>query len=243
MTAVSPFYQERMMYMENKLMTLTNDKELRITSVELVDIINEFRKLESESTKRVYVELQHSDFMKKIRKELDVLKTLGVDNGGNISLVEYRDSKGEIRPCYSLNRDGMLQMLNSESALVRYKTIEYINGLEEENRKLKEGQELISAHKEIKELKNTLSDFRRLTEEAKEMYKPSHKRKLQYDRLIKSVTSDKEEYDIVKEWIFATLEIEKWEDTSIEQNKKIIEIIHTVSRMLNIKKFEQLSLI
>ena len=243
MTAVSPFYQERMMYMENKLMTLTNDKELRITSVELVDIINEFRKLESESTKRVYVELQHSDFMKKIRKELDVLKTLGVDNGGNISLVEYRDSKGEIRPCYSLNRDGMLQMLNSESALVRYKTIEYINGLEEENRKLKEGQELISAHKEIKELKNTLSDFRRLTEEAKEMYKPSHKRKLQYDRLIKSVTSDKEEYDIVKEWIFATLEIEKWEDTSIEQNKKIIEIIHTVSRMLNIKKFELLSLI
>ncbi|WP_250455979.1 Rha family transcriptional regulator [Clostridium tertium] len=229
--------------MENKLMTLTNDKELRITSVELVDIINDFRKLESESTKRVYVELQHSDFMKKIRKELDVLKTLGVDNGGNISLVEYRDSKGEIRPCYSLNRDGMLQMLNSESALVRYKTIEYINGLEEENRKLKEGQELISAHKEIKELKNTLSDFRRLTEEAKEMYKPSHKRKLQYDRLIKSVTSDKEEYDIVKEWIFATLEIEKWEDTSIEQNKKIIEIIHTVSRMLNIKKFEQLSLI
>ncbi|WP_373205954.1 hypothetical protein [Clostridium tertium] len=229
--------------MENKLMTLTNDKELRITSVELVDIINDFRKLESESTKRVYVELQHSDFMKKIRKELDVLKALGVDNGGNISLVEYRDSKGEIRPCYSLNRDGMLQMLNSESALVRYKTIEYINGLEEENRKLKEGQELISAHKEIKELKNTLSDFRRLTEEAKEMYKPSHKRKLQYDRLIKSVTSDKEEYDIVKEWIFATLEIEKWEDTSIEQNKKIIEIIHTVSRMLNIKKFEQLSLI
>lgn len=229
--------------MENKLMLFTEDKELRITSVELVDIINEFRKLESESTKRVYVELQHSDFMKKIRKELDVLKTLGVDNGGNISLVEYRDSKGEIRPCYSLNRDGMLQMLNSESALVRYKTIEYINGLEEENRKLKEGQELISAHKEIKELKNTLSDFRRLTEEAKEMYKPSHKRKLQYDRLIKSVTSDKEEYDIVKEWIFATLEIEKWEDTSIDQNKKILEIIHTVSRMLNIKKFEQLSLI
>jgi hypothetical protein len=243
MTAVSPFYQERMMYMENKLMTLTNDKELRITSVELVDIINDFRKLESESTKRVYVELQHSDFMKKIRKELYVLKALGVDNGGNISLVEYRDSKGEIRPCYSLNRDGMLQMLNSESALVRYKTIEYINGLEEENRKLKEGQELISAHKEIKELKNTLSDFRRLTEEAKEMYKPSHKRKLQYDRLIKSVTSDKEEYDIVKEWIFATLEIEKWEDTSIEQNRKILEIINTVSRMLNIKKFEQLSLL
>ena len=229
--------------MENKLMTLTNDKELRITSVELVDIINDFRKVESETTDKEYVKLQHKSFMVKIRTELEILKSGGLRNEQNILLVNYTDKKGETRPCYSLNRDGMLQMLNSESALVRYKTIEYINDLEEENRKLKEGQELISAHKEIAALKDTLSDFRRLTEEAKEMYKPSHKRKLQYDRLIKSVTSDKEEYEIVKEWIFATLGIEKWEDTSIEQNKKIIEIIHTVSRMLNIKKFEQLSLI
>ncbi|MGN2371854.1 antA/AntB antirepressor family protein [Clostridium cagae] len=109
-------------------------------------------------------------------------------------------------------------------------------------KKLRESFQLISAQEEIKGLKSTLEDFKRATEEAKEMYKPSHKRKLQYDRLIKSVTSDKEEYGMVKEWIFAVLEIDKWEDTSIEQNKKILEIISTVSRMLNIKKFEQLSL-
>ena len=229
--------------MKKELIKLTNDKELRITSVELVDIINDFRKLESKTTGKEYVKLQHKSFMAKIRIELEMLESVGLRNEQNILLVNYTDKKGEIRPCYSLNRDGMLQMLNSESALVRYKTIEYINVLEEENRKLKEGQELISAHKEIAELKDTLSDFRKLTEEAKEMYKPSHKRKLQYDRLIKSVTSNKEEYDIVKEWIFATLEIEKWEDTSIDQNKKILEIINTVSRMLNIKKFEQLSLL
>ena len=47
--------------MESKLMALTNDKELRITSVELVDIINDFRKLESETTDRIYVKLQHKD--------------------------------------------------------------------------------------------------------------------------------------------------------------------------------------
>lgn len=229
--------------MENKLLTLTNDKELRITSVELVDIINDFRKLESDKIGKEYKELRHDSFIVKIKSELETLKLLGESSLQNFLESEYKNSRGKIYPCYSLNRDGMLQMLNSESTLVRYKTIEYINDLEEENRKLKEGQELISAHKEIRELKNTLSDFRRLTEEAKEMYKPSHKRKLQYDRLIKSVTSDKEEYEIVKEWIFATLEIEKWEDTSIEQNRKILEIINTVSRMLNIKKFEQLSLL
>lgn len=223
-------------------MSLTNDKELRVTSVELVDIINEFRRLESESTGRKYFELRHDNLKMKIEKEISILESVGI-NALNFKVVEYIDKKGETRPCYSLNRDGMLQILNSESTLVRFRTIEYINKLEEENKRLREGQELISAHKEIKELKDSLSDFRRLTEEAKQMYKPSHKRKLQYDRLIKSVTSTKEEYLIVKEWIYAILRIDKWEDTSIEQHDKILEIISTVSKMLNIKRFEQLSLI
>lgn len=223
-------------------MSLTNDKELRVTSVELVDIINEFRRLESENTGRKYFELRHDNLKMKIEKEISILESVGI-NALNFKVVEYIDKKGESRPCYSLNRDGMLQILNSESTLVRFRTIEYINKLEEENKRLREGQELISAHKEIKELKDSLSDFRRLTEEAKQMYKPSHKRKLQYDRLIKSVTSAKEEYDIVKEWIYAILRIDKWEDTSIEQHDKILEIISTTSRILNIKRFEQLSLI
>lgn len=115
----------------NKVENFKN-KELRITSIELVDIINEFRILESESTGKKYVELQHKDFMKKIRKELEVLEALNLQDEGKISLVEYEDKKGEKRPCYSLNRDGMLQILNSESILVRFKTIEYVNKLEEQ---------------------------------------------------------------------------------------------------------------
>lgn len=228
--------------MENKLLNLTNDKELKITSVDLVDIINQFRELESNKTDKKYVELKHNDLLSKIRKEIEVLDSLGLIGERNISQSLYIDSQNKKQPSYLLNRDGMLRMLNSESALVRYKNIEYINKLED---KLK----FVSAQKEINDLedkllesKKVISDFEKITEEARQMYKPSHKRKLQYDRLIKSVTSDKEEYDTVKEWIFAVLEIEKWEDCSIDQNKKILEIISTVSRMLNIKKFEQLSM-
>lgn len=117
---------------------LTSNEEVRITSVELVEIINEFRKLESETIGKDFKELKHSDFMKKTRKEVETLEKLGINNEGNISLVSYKDNKGEERPCYSFNRDGMLQMLNSESTLVRYKTIEYIDKLEEENKKLKD---------------------------------------------------------------------------------------------------------
>jgi hypothetical protein len=101
---------------------------LKISSVELVEVINQFRKLESQSMGKEYKELAHYDFYKKVTKETEALKSLGLGNG-NISESLYIDSQNKKQPCYSLNRDGMLQMLNSESALVRYKTIEYINKL------------------------------------------------------------------------------------------------------------------
>ena len=140
------------------------NKEIRITSVELVEVINEFRKLESDTTGKKYTELLHKDFMKKIRTELETLKTLGLGGERNISPSSYINSQNKEQPCYSLNRDGMLEMLNSESALVRYKTIEYINKLEEENKTLKDekanlllsiyngGQEGIAAAKKLTEL-------------------------------------------------------------------------------------------
>ena len=124
--------------MEKELLKLES-KELTITSVELVDIINQFREEEFRilkekglNEKDKYTKLSHSNFMNKIKKELKTLKTLGLDNGIKIYPVEYTDTKGEQRPCFSLNRDGMLQMLNKESAIVRAKTIDYINKLEQQ---------------------------------------------------------------------------------------------------------------
>ena len=122
--------------MENnkKEMTLIDGVEFAeddtITSVDLVRIINVFREQENRK------ELQHYDFVKKIRKELETLNSAGISTDGNISVSEYVDITGRKLSCFKLNRDGMLQMLNSESALVRYKTIEYINYLEEKNRHL-----------------------------------------------------------------------------------------------------------
>ena len=108
--------------------TLNNDGF--ITSVDLVEIINYFRAFER--TKAV---LQHKDFMKKIKHELKVLESLDLDER-NFSLISYTDKQNREKPCYLLNKDGMLMMLNSESTLVRYKTVEYINKLEEQLKQL-----------------------------------------------------------------------------------------------------------
>lgn len=106
------------------------NREVRITSVELVGIINDFRVLESEAGGKPYKELRHDSFMAKIDKELEVLKTLNLDSLQNILESTYTNERGKTYRCYSLNRDGMLQMLNSESTLVRFKTIQYIDKLE-----------------------------------------------------------------------------------------------------------------
>ena len=120
-----------------ELIKITNEENFitergTILSTNLVTIINEFRKVESEANEeKRFIELKHKDFMKKIRKEDEALKTLGLNGERNFSLVEYIDKKGEKRPCYELNRDGMIIMLNSESTIVRYYTMEYIKKLEE----------------------------------------------------------------------------------------------------------------
>lgn len=122
------------------------------------------------------------------------------------------------------------------------KSHEYRNYFIQCEKILKENTKLISSQQDIKELKNTLDDFKRLTEDAKKMYKPSHKMKLDYSKMIRALTNTDEEYDIVKQWVFANLGYTKWEDACIDDKKKIIDTINTVARLLTIKKMEQLSM-
>ena len=149
-----------------ELIKLTNEESFitergTILSTNLVTIINEFRKIESEANEgKKYTELKHKSLMEKIRKELEMLKILGLNGGQNFLPTSYKDIQGKIQPCYELNRDGMIIILNSESTIVRYYTIEYIKSLEEK---------LIQATKEIKhyEKKNNFNDISPLLMESK----------------------------------------------------------------------------
>lgn len=117
--------------MSNLLMLKNN--QATIKSTDLVEIINNFRYQEGERKK-----LKHDDFLKKIRKELQILDKLEITVNGKISESFYVNARGKKYPCYELNRDGMLQMLSGESAFVRYKTVQYINYLEQQLEKPKE---------------------------------------------------------------------------------------------------------
>lgn len=93
----------------------------RITSLELLDQINIFRKQEGNRA-----ELQHYDLLKIIRDEFDE-----EINEGKISVVEYKDKKGELRPMYVLTYNQAKQVLLRESKFVRRAVIHYVEKLEE----------------------------------------------------------------------------------------------------------------
>lgn len=97
----------------------------RITSLELLDQINIFRK--QEGNRAV---LQHKDLLKIIRNEFEE-----EINEGKISLVEYKDKKGELRPMYILTYNQAKQVLLRESKFVRKAVIHYVERLEEELQK------------------------------------------------------------------------------------------------------------
>jgi phage regulator Rha-like protein len=98
-----------------------------MTSLAIVKLINTLRKEEGNLT-----ELRHSDFLAKI--ELEFLEEI---NERKISLVNYKDKKGEIRKQYELNKTQTIQILMSESKTVRRAVVQYVEHLEKENELLR----------------------------------------------------------------------------------------------------------
>ena len=79
-------------------------EELRMTSLDIAEISGK----------------PHNDVLKAIRKmELTWVKV----NGGKFSLVEYKDSKGELRPCYSLSKTETLYIATKFKDEMRAKLV------------------------------------------------------------------------------------------------------------------------
>nr|DAV38986.1 MAG TPA: hypothetical protein [Caudoviricetes sp.] len=143
-----------------------NTPVVRITSVELVELINTFRKQEGNETEK-----EHSDLMKSIRKEIETLENAGIKDGGNFSLISYQDTYGRDKPCYSMNRAGALQMLNKESAVVRFKTTQYIDALEQkvkQPRRLTPQEELRLHYQVLEEQAKEIESVREEVTEVRE---------------------------------------------------------------------------
>lgn len=146
--------------MNEEIQLLDKTKIVTMTSVELVDLINKFREEEGNVNIK-----QHKTLMRDIRNEVIALREVGIINENNFVPVNYTDIKGEQRPCYKMNKSGIMQMLNKESALVRYKTQQYIEGLEN---RLKQPSKMLSPMQLLKLQYEALEEQGQKIEEVKE---------------------------------------------------------------------------
>lgn len=125
----------------NEVMKMTNEEVVTMTSLEVVELINNFRKEEGNATLK-----RHDVLLRDIDNEIETLKKLKID-AHNFVETSYKDSWNRDKRCYKMNKAGIMQMLNKESALVRYKTQQYIEALEN---KLKQPTKPLSAMELLK---------------------------------------------------------------------------------------------
>lgn len=111
----------------NELSTMIVDDE-RMTSLQIAEITGK----------------PHADVMKAIRKMEPAWSKI---NEGNFSLVEYKDKKGETRPCYSLNKEECLYIATKFNDEARAKLIKRWKELEEQHQKPSVPQNYLEALK------------------------------------------------------------------------------------------------
>ena len=116
-----------------------------MTSLELVDLINKFRKEESEMGGGLYSKKKHKHLMRDIRSEIVRMSESECETDYFIKST-YFDSQGKRQPCYLLTKMGLSRLLNNlrmTSDLA--KTIEYLKSINMYSNKV----EIVDKRKEI----------------------------------------------------------------------------------------------
>ena len=124
-------------------------EELRMTSLDIAELCGK----------------PHNDILKAIRKmELAWVKI----NGGKFSLVEYKDSKGELRPCYSLSKTECLYIATKFKDDMRAKLVLRWEELERERLGDRQQLALPSPQKILALADNIVGEGLRILNEAAE---------------------------------------------------------------------------
>ena len=124
-------------------------EELRMTSLDIAELCGK----------------PHNDILKAIRKmELAWVKI----NGGKFSLVEYKDSKGELRPCYSLSKTETLYIATKFKDEMRAKLVLRWEELERERLGDRQQLALPSPQKILALADNIVGEGLRILNEAAE---------------------------------------------------------------------------
>ena len=147
----------------------------------------------------------------------------------------YIDDSGKKNKCYMCTKKGcdmLAHKMTGEKGILF--TAKYINRFYDMETKLKfyNEKELIEANKRLEEN----------IEKAQSLWRFPHKTKLQFNKLIKSLTANKDEEDAVKAWVLGSLNCTQWQDVPVSKYSEVINLIKTSASLISTKTFEQLKL-
>ena len=182
--------------------------------------------------------INHKDLVKKLEGAKDRKGYIQIINGRHLSPVEYfiqstyKDAKGEERKNYQITKKGcelIAHKITGEKGVIfTLKYIEKFHAMEEQLQKT-------TIELQIQELKE-------LTSKAESLMKLSHKNKLDFNRMIKSVVANKEEEKTLKAWVLAVNNAAQWQDIPVCKYQKVAQDILNIAPLVSTKTFEQLKL-
>lgn len=127
---------------------ILRDQKKYISSLELLEEINFFRKQEGNRTK-----LKHNDLLKIIRDEFEE-----EISQGKISLSDYKSDRGKLYPMFELTISQAKQVLVRESKVVRKAVIKKLDEIESIAIGTNNSDMILQATKNLLELSGQLND-------------------------------------------------------------------------------------
>ena len=199
--------------------------------------------------------IEHYKLLRKIEGSTDRKGYMQIVNESHLGVVEYfvqstyKDAKGEERKNYQITKKGcelIAHKITGEKGVIfTLKYIEKFHTMEEQLQKTTIELQVLKVKElenQVKKLEEVNKELEKSTQEAKNMMKLSHKNKLDFNRMIKSVVANKEEEKTLKAWVLAVNNAAQWQDIPVCKYQKVAQDILNIAPLVSTKTFEQLKL-
>ena len=158
----------------------------------------------------------------------------------------YKDASGKENRGLEITRKGCEFLANKTTGkkgnMFTYKYIERFHAMEEQLQETTIALKVKELENQVKKLEEVNKELEKSTQEAKSMMKLSHKNKLDFNRMIKSVVANKEEEKTLKAWVLAVNNAAQWQDIPVCKYQKVAQDILNIAPLVSTKTFEQLKL-
>ena len=158
----------------------------------------------------------------------------------------YIDAQGKERKNCQITKIGCEliahKITGEKGILFTARYIEKFHAMEEQLQETTIALKVKGLENQVKKLEEVNKELEKSTQEAKSMMKLSHKNKLDFNRMIKSVVANKEEEKTLKAWVLAVNNAAQWQDIPVCKYQKVAQDILNIAPLVSTKTFEQLKL-